>query len=56
MSIEGGMPRVLIDASKKGNLCAASTQGDKDNGAGRIGMAVGAVGAGAVGLLAMMMM
>jgi alpha-amylase len=58
MSIEGGMPRVLIESSKKGNVCAASTQGNKDNGAmGRGVMSwVGRVVLGGAGLVGMLML
>lgn len=33
--IESGMPRVLIESSKKGNLCAAVSGGNSKSGAGR---------------------
>jgi alpha-amylase len=59
MSIENGMPRVLIEASKKGGACVATTQGNKDNGAREgvrtMGGLMGAV-AGVIGVTAMMML
>lgn len=55
MAIEGGMPRVLIEASKKGSLCTASTQGDKDSGAARSG-AMGLWLGGVLGVMGLAVM